>query len=107
MDPVSKLRRKNAGAFAPGHRAAQLSAFLPKVQAGEHHQRPKLSCYKNQSSAGRKDAVLTARIVCGWNCVFFTMLHSPKSKNASCRGSYFERQKGKTWLQVKNILLSF
>lgn len=61
MDSVSKLQRKNAGAFAPGYRAAQLPAFLPKVQAGEHHQRPKLSRYKNQSSAGRKDAVLTAR----------------------------------------------
>lgn len=54
MDLVSKLRRKDAGAFAPGHRTAQLPAFLPKVQEGKHHQRPKLSCYKNQSSAGRK-----------------------------------------------------
>ena len=47
MDPVSKLRRKNAGAFAPGYRAAQLPAFLPKVQAGEHHQCTELSCYGN------------------------------------------------------------
>ena len=62
MDLVSHLRGKDTRTIAPGHGIAQLSAFLPQVQAGKHHQRAELSCDKNKSSARRKDAVLTTRI---------------------------------------------
>ncbi len=59
MDPMPDLRRKNAAAAAQADGTAGLSPILPQVQAGVHYQRAEFSNRDNRS-AGRKDAVLTA-----------------------------------------------
>ena len=68
MDPLSNLRRKNAAADPAKDGTTGLSAFLPEMQTGEHHQCAKFS-NRDYKSARRKDAVLTA-IPVVMHCVF-------------------------------------
>ena len=41
------------------------------------------------SKLRRKDAVLTARIVCGWNCVFFYDAAFPQKQKCKLPGQLF------------------
>ena len=69
MDPLPGMRCKNTVAAPAKDGTVGLSALLPEMQAGVHHQRTEFQ-NRDYQSARRKDAALTA-ISSVMHCVFF------------------------------------
>ena len=72
MGPVPAVRRKNALTAPARNGAESISAFLPELQAREHHQR---QTFYHGKTARRQDAVLIAKPVmcCVLRLAVFTM----------------------------------